>query len=270
LDILIICSRTTSRPEDLPLRGNPGAAKWGKARATFIFVAALLALVLSANSTRADVSYAHDDGTAERAIGIDPGEDSLLFNRFEVAPGGEVINSISVAYGRPGSTSVLNGLSVSILLYEDLDGGDPFNAVLRRSVSATVANANSNTFNVYPIPPTEVHGTFLAAMLFRNTTAVNRFIGALDQTLPHTSDASFYGYAIGLDETNLSSIPAGQFGTIESIGFPGNWLVRANAQPVPEPAFSLLSICVAGMLCRRRRHRRRFHLTTCLAYPAPP
>jgi hypothetical protein len=222
-------------------------------RTALTFSAALVALILSANSSSADVTYVYDDGTAERAIGIDPGEDSLLFNRFEVAPGGEVINSISVAYGRPGSTSVLNGLSVSILLYEDPDGGDPFNAVLRRSVSATVANANSNTFNVYPIPPTEVHGTFLPAMLFRNTTVVNRFIGALDQTLPHTSDASFYGYAVGLDETNLSSIPAGQFGTIESIGFPGNWLVRANGQPIPEPALSLLFPGLA-IMWKRRRH----------------
>jgi hypothetical protein len=179
-----------------PSRGGRGqverpASGAAKRRVDLASVAIALFILCAAPRARAQVTYSYDDGTAERAVGIDPGEDSLLFNRFDVAPGGD--DSISVAYGRPGSGSVLNGLSVSILLYEDADGGDPFNAVLRQSVSATVANANSNTFNVYPIPPTEVHGSFLAAMLFRNTTAVNRFIGALDQTLPHTSNASYYG-----------------------------------------------------------------------------
>jgi len=206
---------------------------------------------------RAAVQYTLDDGTAERAIGIDPGEDSLLFNRFDVAPGGEVITSISVAYGRPGSTSVLNGLPVSILLYEDPDGGDPFNAVLLQSVGAIVANANTNTLKVYAIPPTEVHGSFLAAMLYRNTTTVNKFIGALDEQPPVASNASYYGYAVGMDETSLSSIPEGQFGTIESIDLPGNWLVRANGEPVPEPS-SVLLIAAAAMraLIRPRRHCR--------------
>src|SRR5262245_5725142 len=74
----------------------------------------------------ADVNYSIDDGTAERAIGIDPGEDTLWFNTFPVQPGGEVIDSISVAYGRPNLGQALNGLNVLVLLYEDADGGDPW------------------------------------------------------------------------------------------------------------------------------------------------
>src|SRR5690242_15888385 len=89
----------------------------------------------------ATVDYAIDDGTAERAIGIDPGEDTLWFNTFPVQSGGEVIDSISVAYGRPNLGQALNGLNVLVLLYEDQDGGDPFNAVLKTSVNAVIANA---------------------------------------------------------------------------------------------------------------------------------
>src|ERR1044072_5561824 len=73
----------------------------------------------------ADVPYLYDDGSSELGVGIDPGEDSLWFSSFPVQAGGEIINSISVAYGRPGGASTLNGLPVSILLYEDLDGGTP-------------------------------------------------------------------------------------------------------------------------------------------------
>jgi hypothetical protein len=194
----------------------------------------------------ATVDYLIDDGSSERAIGIDPGEDTIWFNTFPVQAGGEVIDSISAAYGRPGSTSPLNGLPVSILLYEDLDGGSPWNAVLKRSVPATVANGNTNTLNVYPIPPTEIHGTLLAAVLFRNTTTTNRFISALDQTAPTFPDRSYYGFAVGLNENDLSSIPAGQFGTIESLNQVGNWVLRAHGVSIPEPALGIIGCMGVG------------------------
>ena len=205
-----------------------------------------------------DVTYSYDDGSSELGVGIDPGEDSLWFSRFPVQSGGEVITQISVAYGRPGSTSPLNGLPVTILLYEDADGGAPWNAVLKQSVSATVANANTNTLNSYPIPATEVHGTLLAAALFRNTTTTNRFIAALDRTEPHVSDASFYGYTVDdLNVNDLSTIPETQRGTIESINFAGNWLIRATGQPVPEPAFGAGTVAaMAGLAVRRNRRGR--------------
>src|SRR5882724_5412587 len=90
----------------------------------------------------ADIPYVYDDGSSELGVGIDPSEDSLWFNQFPIQAGGEIITSISVAYGRPGGASTLNGLPVSILLYEDLDGGSPWNAVLKTSISTSVANGN--------------------------------------------------------------------------------------------------------------------------------
>ena len=218
-------------------------------------VLGLLGLQL-APSGWAAVTYSYDDGTAERAIGIDPGEDSLWFNRFAVAPGGEVITSISAAFGRPGITVALNGLPIKVLLYEDIDGGSPWNAVLKRSVDGVVSNANTNTLNVFNIPPTEVHGTLLAAMLLRNRTTENKFIAALDQTAPTVSDASFYAFTVGdMDETNLGSVPAGQFGTIESLGFAGNWLIRANGTAVPEPTSLALLVVASGAILMRSRSR---------------
>src|SRR3954465_5704169 len=207
----------------------------------------------------ADVTYVYDDGSSERGIGIDPGEDSLWFNRFPVAPGGEVITSISAAFGRPGSSNSLNGLPIKVLLYEDADGGAPWNAVLKQSVSGVVANANTNTLNIFNIPPTEVHGTLLAAVLLRNRTAENKFIAALDQTAPTTSDASFYAYTVGdMNEADLITVPAGQFGTIESLNQTGNWLVRANGTPVPEAgAITALALAAAGCNAFARPRVRR-------------
>src|SRR3954462_6580593 len=103
---------------NMHLRGDSAR----RSRPLFVSIALILTTVVLRPSAWADVPYSYDDGTAERGIGIDPGEDSLWFNRFTVAPGGERITSISATFGRPGITSDLDGLPIKVLLYEDLDG----------------------------------------------------------------------------------------------------------------------------------------------------
>jgi hypothetical protein len=177
--------------------------------------------------------YVIDDGTAERAISIDSGEDALWFNTFPVQSGGEVIHSISVAFGRPGVAQALDGLPIQILLYEAPAGAPPTSAVLRQSVAATIANANTNALNLYPIPATEVHGALVAAVLFHNTSGASAQISALDQSDPTLSSRSYYAFGVGLDGATLSGFAPGQFGTIESLGQAGNWVLRANGTPLP-------------------------------------
>lgn len=203
----------------------------------------------------ADVTYTIDDGSAERALGIDPGEDVIWFNSFPVQAGGEMIDSISASYGRPGLTGALNGFPISILLYEDTDGGDPFNAVLKQSLNSTIANGNTNTLNVYDLTPTEIHGTLLAAVLFRNTTAVSKFITPSDETAPTFAGRSFFGFTVDdLNQNDLSTIPLANRGTAESAGFPGNWLVRAHGTPVPEPTCAIAALALI-LPCAARRRR---------------
>jgi hypothetical protein len=171
--------------------------------------------------------YAIDDGTAETLISIDPGEDTVWLNAFPVESGHEVIRSVSVSFGRPSAPQALDGLPITILLYEVAAGASPQSAVLKQSVAATVANANTGQINVYEVPPTELHGAFLAGVLFRNQSADSKGISALDRSAPK-GGRSYYGFAAGLNEADLSTIAAGQFGTIESLGTAGNWIVRAT------------------------------------------
>jgi hypothetical protein len=230
--------------------------RWKKWLSLIAIAAAVKAggLGFAPSGWAADVTYSIDDGSAERALGIDPGEDVIWFNTFPVQGGGEVINSISASYGRPGLSGALNGFPISILLYEDTDGGDPYNAVLKTSLNTTIANANSNTLNVYNLTPTEVHGTLLAAVLFRNTTAVSKFITPSDETAPVFASRSFFGFTVDdLNQNDLSSIPLANRGTAESAGFPGNWLVRANGTPVPEPGGAIAAIAMVLPCVRRRR-----------------
>ena len=56
---------------------------------------------------------------------------------------------------------------------------------------------------------------------------------------------------------DLSTIPQTQRGTIESINFAGNWLIRATGQPVPEPAIGAGTVAaMAGLAVRRNRRGR--------------
>src|SRR5205085_229291 len=120
--------------------------------------------------------------------------------------------------------------------------------------ASILANGNTNTFNTYAITPTEIHGSLLAAVLYRNRSGVNKFIAALDRTAPSFSNASFYAYTVGdMNESDLGSVPAGQFGTIESLGFDGNWVIRANGVPVPEPAGAAAVLVTGSVMLRRRR-----------------
>jgi hypothetical protein len=214
---------------------RPQPAVW--IGATIVIVAALRGA-----TARADANYAIADGAAELAVSIDPGESMVWLNTFPVDPGGSYIDAIRVAYGRVGGPSALNGLPIRILLYEDVNGGSPQDAVLKWSLSATIANANTNVLNVYRVPELLIAGNLVAAVLFENTTAEAKGIGALDRTLPTFPNRSYVGFFAGsIDPTNLGAIPAEQFGTIEGFGSAGNFRVEAHGRTaVDDPAVTLM------------------------------
>lgn len=209
-------------------------------------------------------AYLYDDGSVETGVGItDPAggtHDIIWLNRFPVLPGAEVIRSIQLAYGSPSDTRTYNGIPVNIVLYNDPDGGSTQNATLVRSINAVVVNANTGVFNIYFIPPTPVHNAFLVGVLAKNlTTGLSntdpnaRFLASLDTTPPHTLGASFVGFTDPgntLNENNLASIPAGQYGTIEGFGLSGNWAIRAIG--IPEPSGPALLGLTALLAIRRR------------------
>lgn len=215
---------------------------------------AILAAVLLPVANASAVNYVIDDGRAELAVTIDPAEDQIWFNTFPVVEGGEVITAMSVGFGRPGLFVPLNGLPVTLLIYEDVDGGSPLNATLLRSVDVTVESANSITLPRYEIPPTIVHGTMLAAALFRNTTEANQPIAGLDRSPPTFTGRSWVGFAVNLNESDLTSIPSNQIQGIEGLGVTGNFIVRAEGVPLPEPGaftFGAAALLLGGRMCRR-------------------
>jgi hypothetical protein len=210
-------------------------------------------------------TYQHDDGTVETGVGItDPAggtHDIIWLNRFTVSGGNNIITNIQAAYGSPSDTRPYNGIPVTLVLYNDPDGGSTQNASLVYSQNVVVTNGNTGIINNYAIPPTAVQNFFLVGVLasnlptgLNNTDPNARFLASFDQTDPDIAGVSFAGFTDPgntLNPANLAGIPAGQYGTIEGFGLPGNWVVRAVGD-VPEPT-SLALFGLAGLLAIRRR-----------------
>ncbi len=197
-------------------------------------VASALSLGLGPAPAVADVDYGLTDHTSEIAFGIDAGEAMVWLNTFPVDPLGAYIDTIKVAYGRPGGPSPINGQPVTILLYEDLDGGDPKNARLLWSFDTRVANGNTNTLNSYTVPPTFVRAGLVVGVYYRNTNPLRVYIGAVDTTAPAYPGRSYTGWAVSLDPANLAAIPAPQWGTLEAAGTDGNFVVDAHGRPTSD------------------------------------
>ncbi len=194
----------------------------------------LAALGLAAPAALADVDYSLTDHTAEIAFGVDGGESMVWLDTFPVDPLGAYVDTVKVAYGRPGGPSPINGQNVRILLYEDLDGGDPKDARLLWSFDTKVANGNTNTLNSYAVPPTFVRGSLVVGVYYRNTNPLTVYIGAVDTTAPSVPARSYTGWAVVLDPANLAAIPAAQWGTLEASGTVGNFVLDAHARPTPD------------------------------------
>lgn len=214
-----------------------------------------MAILLLGVPLCADIVYQIDDGSSESTIGIDPGEDLIWINTFTLQPGGEFITSISATFGRPGLGQALNGLSIRAILYQDLNGESPEDGILLQQVSGSVVNANTDTLNEFTLSPTLLNGNFAIAILFRNTTNETKFIASIDRTVPSLANRSFVGFAAGIDEFNLGSIPSGQFGTLESFGIVGNFVLRGNATAIPEPSSTgvVMLVGVATVFYRKRK-----------------
>lgn len=188
------------------------------------------AAIATSAPAHADAAYSISDGVAELTLGIDPGETMIWMNTFPVDAGGQYIDQIKVAYGKVNGPTPLNDELVQILLYEDLNGGSPQDAVLKWAFNARVANGNTNVLNVYRVPTFLIQGNLVAAVLYPNPNTVRIYIGAVDTTLPSLAGRSYTGFDVSIDPANLGAIPEGQFGTIEGLGLSGNVRIEAHGR----------------------------------------
>lgn len=174
-----------------------------------------------------------DDGTAETSIG-DSGQ-MIWFNRFTPAPADFPfqLEDVSIMFG-PNLVNV--GDAIEIVLYEDSDGDPGTGAVLLDSITETVQFNDQLTFSVYTLAsPVEFTGpgdVLIGVVNRAGSEGFDDFPASLDSTI--SAGRSWVGtYNVG-DVPASPTLPADeQWGTIDSFGLPGNWMIRGAGSPTP-------------------------------------
>ncbi|MFQ5739196.1 MAG: hypothetical protein ACE5JX_09280 [Acidobacteriota bacterium] len=211
-------------------------------RSSTLFSAIGIGVLTLAGSAEAQVDYSLDDGTAENSIILIAGSEArptLWLNAFEAQPGGEVITSISVTWGRTsgGASGVPAHAPTTVLLYQDdpSNDGDPRTSTLLASVvlddGAPLSSIDTGVFLDVPIPPTTVSGTFFVAALYPDPG--EGYPAPLDMTAPHQLGKSWV-FSSAEDAVNVVNLgdPANFGGLIENPPYNllGNWLLRAHGE----------------------------------------
>ena len=168
-------------------------------------------------------TYQVDDGNHESWIGAAGGGGFIWLNRFNVEPGSEEIDAISLAWGR-----VPIGMLTTLAIWSDPDNdGDPTNAVLLLTAGPVpVSNPMTDIFTLVEVPRTRVGQPGDAFFVGAYVVHSNRqYPGSLDLDSPSQQSSWF---AIGNNLSDLSANPTPPQ-LVDSQGWPGNWLLRCRS-----------------------------------------
>jgi len=204
----------------------------------------------------ANNEYQIDDGHSENSVGLTAGGNLAWLNQFNVIGSNRLITGINLTWGTPsfpGASGVSVGTAFKVYVWRDGTANDtnPSDAVLLGQANGTVAAGTIDTdvFQTVALSvniPAGFNSFYIGA-------SVNQAAGTYPASLDQSSSAGRSwvcgsGTQGGFDPNNLGG-GIGLF-QMDSIGLPGNWMLRANA--VPEPAtLSLLGL--AGLALLRRR-----------------
>lgn len=209
-------------------------------------VASLASLTISLSAQGA-FQYSLDDGLGSSNLAPSFACEFLWGNIFDVQPGSETINKISVAYG---TIAAPEARPVTVYLYQMVSTNDPTDAVLVATSTGLSGLPRSNTFIDYVIPPTTVHGQFFAAvsMQIPGTTAI--IPARYDRDGAPNSNRSWFFAADSFLTMPLGDAPF--FNSMNNNFIQGTFMVRASGVPSPATGFVLAAL----LLPRRQRANR--------------
>lgn len=186
------------------------------------------------NAPNADVDLILDDGSRDDALGLTAGGQFVWFNRFTPSPADYpfTLNEVQILFGAGVGVNV--GELVDIYIYEDTDGdGDPATGAtfLGSQLNATVQAVDDATWSVYALDTPVVFndpGDVLIAVVNRTAgIGAGTYVAAMDMTT--SNGRSWIGLYTG-NPANPPTFPADNlWGTVDSLGFAGNWMVRGFA-----------------------------------------
>lgn len=182
------------------------------------------------------VSLVVDDGSIDNSIGLTAGGQFIWLNRFAVAEFPIDLVQAEILFGLDVGINI--GETFDIFTYSDTDGdGDPGTGavIVGQALGATVAAVDDVTFTIVPLGPDNFPGpgeVIVAAVNRTAGIAAGTFVAAMDQTAPQVR--SWIGTYTGGDPATPPVLPADDlWGTIDSLGIAGNWMLRASGSVVP-------------------------------------
>lgn len=173
--------------------------------------------------------YKYDDGSIENALGLTAGGDMCWLHIFDSGPGDDIF-SLTSAFGNPNSPGSCPGAGtpITIAIWNDpTNDNDPNDAVFLDSAAGVLANPDTNTLNLYSFTSkVAVSGHFVVGCVVNQPSG--NYPGPMDETAPTTAFSWVCGDTTSsFDYNNLANnnVPPAACG---SIGFPCNWLLRAQ------------------------------------------
>jgi hypothetical protein len=183
-----------------------------------------------------DVALIVDDGSAENSIGVNDPTYAYQFiwlNRFTPAPVDLPFNLTQIQVLFPSGQEQV-GDSVDLVVYQDADGDPSNGATWLATYPVTVLAADDTTWSVYDLPsPTLVTGPgdVIIAVINRWVTSgvsPRAWPAAIDTNASQARSWLGWWNADPPDPAILP--PDALFGTIDDLGYPGNWLIRGLGQ----------------------------------------
>lgn len=228
-------------------------------RFKYMFLGALFASLTAAHAAE----YRTDSGASQNSLGFTNGGEIAWLQQFTVTGGNNVITSVSTVFGTPafpGDSGVTAGTPFSVYVWRGTPtgtGADLPTLIAEAAGTVSAGSIDTDVFQSVAINAV-ITGTtnfFIGASV---NHAASTFPAPLQEvgTGPYpiltTSWVAGSNTASGFDPNNL----AGGIGVLnmDSIGFPGNWLIRAEA--VPEPMTMITMAGALGALAMRRRRRK--------------
>lgn len=175
-------------------------------------------------------NFVLDDGTAEDTLGLTSGGQFIWFNRFTPAPADLPfdLTQVEVMFTTAGNVNV--GEAVDIYIYTDPDG-DPSNGATfagsETGVTIQVLDAFS-TYTLSPAIPITAAGDVLVMVVNRDSNAAGQYPAAFDAS--SSQGRSWLGLGSGAP-ADPPVLPAATMGTVDSFGFPSNFMIRASGVP---------------------------------------
>ncbi|MBN2560644.1 MAG: hypothetical protein JXQ75_06915 [Phycisphaerae bacterium] len=175
--------------------------------------------------------YQLDDGTHERSLGVPVGTSEAWMNHFTTEPRAEAITTISLCCG-----SASGGVPATVYLWSDPNGdGNPTDGQVLASVPVVAENPDTDIFTTVDIPDTYVGppGTsFFVGALMQKPADV--YPCSLDEGDSAGQSWIVYDNNNPVDPNNMSAA-ANPPVVVDALGYPGNFMIRAEGVPFGPP-----------------------------------